>query len=321
MADDIANDGAPVPDVAKAGNAVMRGIGEQVRGALGVPWVGKGFPKLDIARIDLPQLKIAPALSAELTAAMARWQEAMQPLTEISEQLRQRYSEMMAPLERLAEPLRHLQLVSAQCDRLEALGWLPHSNSPYALVEHESDDAEATDLQIHAYYENGWQELGAELIAGIRECDLDKEAEATFTEAVSAHGSGYYRCPPRLLFPEIERVSRKEIHGGALDKMASQPRLLDAIGSLTPGEMSSTGVAGLRFYRKLTEHLYMHMKDEVALGAALIDPVPNRHAAVHGIVSYSSAKSSLNAILVADYLLRAIATLKRVAKEDAAGGE
>ena len=318
MAGDISDEGTPAQDVAQASNAIMRGIAEQTRGAPDVPWIGKGLPEFDFPHIDLLQRNIAPALSAELTAAVARWQEAMRPLTEVSERLRQRYSDIMASLERFTEPLRHLQLVSAQCDRLEALGWLPHANSPYALVEGESDDAEATDLQIHAYYENGWQELGRELIAGIEGCDFDDDARATFTEAVLAHGSGYYRCPTRLLFLEIERVSRKEIHGGALDKMASQPRLLEAIGSLTPGEMSSTGIAGLRFYRKLTEHLYMHMKDEAAIGAALADPVPNRHAALHGIISYSSAKSSLNAILVADYLFRAIATLKQVAEQDSA---
>jgi hypothetical protein len=251
---------APMPDAAEAGDAVMRGIADQVHGARDALWPLPGLSKVNLPRIDLPQLRMAPAISTELAAAMERWQETMRPLTEIGELLRQRYSEMMAPLERLAEPLKRLQLVSAQCERLEALGWLPHSNSPFALVEHEIEDAAATDLQIHAYYAERWPELGAALIAGIEECDLDTEAKATFAEAISAHGSGYYRCPPRLLFPEIERVSRKEIHGGRLDKMASQPQLLEAIGSLTPREMSSTGVAGLRFYRKLTEHLYKHMK-------------------------------------------------------------
>jgi hypothetical protein len=317
MADGTSDDRALVSNVAKAGDAVLRGIADQAAGALGATWLWQG-PELKLPRNDVPQLRIDRGLSAELTAAIERWQAALRPLAEIGEQLRKRYSDMMVPLERFAEPLKRLQLVSAQCDRLEALGWLPHSNSPYSLVENEAEDLDATDRRIGAYYEDRWQEMGSALIAGIEHCDLDDEAKATFAEAVSAHGSGYYRCSPRLLFPEVERVSRKEIHGGALDKMASQPRLLEAIGSLTPGEMSSTGVAGLRFYRKLTEHLYTHMKNEVAIGSAMADPVPNRHAALHGIVSYSSAKSSLNSILVADYLLRAIATLKQVAAEEAA---
>ena len=40
------------------------------------------------------------------------------------------------------------------------------------------------------------------------------------------------------------------------------------------------------------------------------DPVPNRHAAMHGYVSYSSPQNSLNAIFVADYMFRLISSFR-----------
>ena len=43
------------------------------------------------------------------------------------------------------------------------------------------------------------------------------------------------------------------------------------------------------------------------------EPVPNRHAAVHGLAVYSSMQSSLNAIFMADFIFQAIGVLKRMA--------
>lgn len=305
------------PDADDARDALVRGIAEHYRQmATVVPPLTIGLPKFDVPRIEFPQLDLPGSVTAELAAATERWRVAMRPYAEIGQQLRKRYAEMMAPMAKFADPLRRLQVIDAQCGRLESLGWLPHANSPLNFVAEDIEDASATDWAIHEYYHDNWAQLGSALIADVADCDLDGEAKAAFAEAVTAHGAGLYRCAPRLLFPEVERVSRKEIHGGALDKMASQQRLVEAIGGLTPAEMSSTGVAGLRFYRKLTEHLYMHMKDEAAVALAIADPVPNRHAALHGIVSYASPKSSINAILAADYLLRAISTIKHLRAAD-----
>ncbi|MCY4138623.1 MAG: hypothetical protein OXF56_10200 [Rhodobacteraceae bacterium] len=41
--------------------------------------------------------------------------------------------------------------------------------------------------------------------------------------------------------------------------------------------------------------------------------MPNRHAAVHGLVVYSSMQNSLNAIFMADYIFQPIGVLKRMA--------
>jgi hypothetical protein len=40
------------------------------------------------------------------------------------------------------------------------------------------------------------------------------------------------------------------------------------------------------------------------------DSIPNRHAAIHGYVSYDSAQSSLNAIFITDYIFQVIQAAK-----------
>jgi hypothetical protein len=85
------------------------------------------------------------------------------------------------------------------------------------------------------------------------------------------------------------------------------------IGGLTPREMASSGMMGIRFYSKLVEHLYAHLKDEEALHKVMLDPVPNRHATVHGYASYKSLQTSVNSLILTDFIFRAISTIKELA--------
>jgi hypothetical protein len=271
------------------------------------------LPKFDLPRLELPQLA---AIGADIEAASERWREAMAPLTAVGERFRRQMEAMQATLAPLAEQLKWIEDQERQCERLERAGWLPHKSSPFDMLKSNAIDDADVDSAVAEYYARNWPAVSATLRSEIDGCSLDDEARECFAEAVAAHGAGLYRCAPRLLFPEIERVARLELHGGELDRITNQDKLVQAIGSLTPAEMASTGVTGLRFYKKLTEHLYRHLKDADRVAAAKADPVPNRHAAVHGIISYTSAKSSLNALLVADYLLQAISTIKRLARED-----
>ena len=41
------------------------------------------------------------------------------------------------------------------------------------------------------------------------------------------------------------------------------------------------------------------------------NPIPNRHAAIHGLVVYSSPQSSLNAIFIAEYIFRIVTAMSR----------
>ena len=177
-------------------------------------------------------------------------------------------------------------------------------------------DSDLTDLMM-GHYRDNWPSIADQFSRAINSYDIDDEAKDTFAEALSAHGCEFYRCPPRLLFPEIERVARAEIHGGAMDKMASKNRLREQISQLSPQDMAATGLMGTRFYSKLVEHLYAHVHDAEALEKMTLDPIPNRHVTVHGLASYKSLQSSVNSLILSDFIFHAISTIKRLELEDA----
>ena len=60
---------------------------------------------------------------------------------------------------------------------------------------------------------------------------------------------------------------------------------------------------GLVLFGRLFEHLYETVNKENK-SVFVEDDVPNRHAAIHGLVSYSTHKHSVNMIIIADYFFQ-----------------
>jgi hypothetical protein len=138
-----------------------------------------------------------------------------------------------------------------------------------------------------------------------------------------AHEHGLHRSVCRHLFPEIERVVRTELYENALENIIStrgspnRPRFLREIGEvLVLGELPF-GYFGFKLFTRLNEHLYLSIWDEAQRERIKADPVPNRHAAVHGLVIYKSFKNSLNTIIMTDYVFRIIHVLKAIMKSTA----
>ena len=241
--------------------------------------------------------------------------KSLRPILELGERLQKQMEAIGQAFEPLRPRLAWWAKEDAKCKRLEKAGWLPHATSPE--IEDESLGEDAVSSIVEAHYRENWHAVKGAFLNAVLEYEIDDEAKETFREALLAHEARLYRCSPRLLFPEIERVSCAEIHAGAMDKIASQATLREAIGGLTPAEMASAGVYGIRLYFKLSKHFYAHIKDTESLAQVLSDPtVPNRHATVHGYASYSSFQSSINALILTDFLLGAISTIKRLEQED-----
>ena len=117
---------------------------------------------------------------------------------------------------------------------------------------------------------------------------------------------------------EIERVSRVELHDDRLDRITRQPLLRKVAGQLPISAVEPSGFLGLNLFRRLSEHLYEKVDDEDSRRRFAQDPVPNRHAAVHGLVVYSSMQNSLNAVFMADFIFQVIGSLKKLASAHAA---
>lgn len=212
----------------------------------------------------------------------------------------------------LAPMLEQFAKHEARCKRLEDAGWLPHPASPWHLLDDEGLCKEKLNEAVECYYRENWPTVRASIDEAITGYAIDAEAKATFTDALAAHEAGLHRCVARTLFPEIERVSRAEIHGGAMDKIASQPKLQEAISRLCPSDIARDGISGMRLYHKLVDHLYASMPTPERVQAIAAEPVPNRHAAVHGYVAYNTLRHSMNALIIAEYLFHAITVIKEL---------
>lgn len=96
-----------------------------------------------------------------------------------------------------------------------------------------------------------------------------------------------------------------------MEPITSQHTLQERIADLTPHDLSDWGMAGFHFYDQLREHLYArcHRPDEHE--RVVQSAIPNRHAALHGLTTYNTFKTSLNALLIADFAFSAITAIKR----------
>lgn len=213
----------------------------------------------------------------------------------------------------IAETLVLISRIGSECKALEKAGWLPHSTLSKEIFEMARKDAAELGCAVEKHYRNEWEEIKLELVRRVEGYKIDDEAKATFSEGLTAHEAGLYRSTVRLLFPEIERVARKELHNGAMKRITSQRELLEFASSLTPFEVEPKGYYGLSFYKKLVDHLYVDVNDDNSISTIANDAVPNRHAAVHGLVIYSSFQNSINSILMTDYVFQIIHIFKRQA--------
>ncbi|PVM82066.1 hypothetical protein DDF67_23940 [Caulobacter endophyticus] len=202
--------------------------------------------------------------------------------------------------------------------RVEDAGWLPHYTTPFELLDDPDLSTEAIAQILVAHYVDGWSQVRATFEAAVQDYDVDTAAKAAMIEALDSHQAGRFRSVVALLFNEIERVTRVEFHGGAPVQISSVHSLQEAAGSLEPSELAPSGMAGMRLFGRLVNHLYVTVKTSADVERLVVDPVPNRHAATHGLVIYGSAKNSLNTLIMADYVFQVVTVVKARQRQEAA---
>ncbi len=202
-------------------------------------------------------------------------------------------SEAWAPyLVKWAELAPRLAEWSRTVDALNEVGWLPYHSAPCHYVNACGDDLDLLDTRFAEYYRAEWSEIRGDMESRLGGYHIDDEARATFREALAAHEAGLYRCVCRVLFPEIERV---------IDAGSGSQRLLEKLtGSGDLADYAFRERFGYVLFGRLVKHVYKSGRRE----RFERDPVPNRHAAVHGLVSYSTHKHSMNMLILTDYVFQ-----------------
>lgn len=227
--------------------------------------------------------------------------EAVTPVvTQLSETLRllerslgpslQRLRDWLDSIEPQLQEFREWNIV----DALNEVGWLPYHSAPFHYVEDCGDDLDLLDRRFSEYYRAGWSEIRDDMASRLEDYRVDDEAKATFREALSAHESGLYRCVCRVLFPEIERM----VGAGLRSK-----RLLEKLtGTGDLADLAFRERFGYVLFGRLVDHAYENVKANRTRFEQ--DPVPNRNAAMHGLVSYSTHKHSMNMLILTDYIFQ-----------------
>jgi len=181
---------------------------------------------------------------------------------------------------------------------LNEVGWLPHHSVPYRIVVECEGDPARLDRRVDDYYRTRWNEIRDHMESGLEYHHIDNEARAAFREALSAHEAGLYRGICRTLFPEIERM----IGAGNVGSRKMLDKLLEE--SKDPAGRAFREIYNPVLFDRLVRHAYERVVTEDERARFEQDPVPNRHAAVHGLVTYSTHKHSMNMLILAEYVFR-----------------
>ena len=176
--------------------------------------------------------------------------------------------------------LRELLDPNIEGERLKNTGWFPHYTMPRHILREHLDDAEFDD-QLLTYYHENWLEVRQRIEEKLSTYLVDINATATFREALSAHENGNYRLINPTLFAEVERVVRVELFGGMVGSIPIK-RGMDESFSKLPLRVFPDRSLGFVGFRQLTHHLYEQIKDDTGRERFLKDPLPNRHASIHG---------------------------------------
>ena len=202
---------------------------------------------------------------------------------------------------------------------LDRSGWLPHHTTPFNRLDPAEQDPAVARRIVEAFYEDEWPAVEAAFRARLQTHAFDEETLATFDEALVAHRLELFRATPRTLFPDIERKARETLQGHGVTSQASLRELRKSVDALGVANFTRTGVVSFKLYRMFSDHLYSQVKTPERLAEVAADPVPNRHAALHGLVVYSTRQASVNALIMAEYAhLSILAVAQALVDRDAA---
>lgn len=275
-----------------------------------IPNIQIHHPTLHLAQQlkPLPWLVEYQRTTAGIMQGLSPLFEAIKAITEPMRRVQDAWQERMAPIQRFIEAF---QRTDQARQRVEATGWLAHVTTPFEELEDIEDDEIPAALE--KYYQENWQEVQQVFLDRLNEYAIEENAKATFRDALRAHEHGIYRATALLMIPVIERVIRKEYYGGNPPKRGTSIIEFREDAKLLPFDAIEQCAFGL--YDAL-DYLYDHCNSDEDASRMASKPIPNRHAVVHGWVTYNCMCSSLNMLILADFAFGLVTEMKRD-KQDA----
>lgn len=199
-----------------------------------------------------------------------------------------------------------------------ALGWLPH---PFQTELH-NEVVETTDLDEHLseFYENNLAAFEISLTKNLEKCGCDDILLSRISYCFRSYRDGNFGQIPCALFPEIERYARENLYTeNPFSNITSLREVRDTISSLPlPYLPAPVLERGYHLFKVFDEHLYTPIKTTEQWKAAQKSDIPNRHAALHGLVVYDNAKSSINTFIIFEYAILSIHALASLEEAETA---
>ena len=276
-------------------------------------------------------------LAQAIERERVKWDAALTPLAQAIERERVRWDTALAPL---AQAIEHGRVRWDAAENLLEQGWVPNLATPYDLVTKCGDDGARLQTSLLDYYTDNWVEVRTQLESRLFSYNIDDEAKATFREALGVHEAGFYRAVSRLLFPEFERLFRAVLFDGRAGHICYNKFMGTLVSDeeadhLGLGDFLIAGLQDIVLFKYVTEGVRKPSAsadnsrgatpeyvpglavrvDETNIARARQSPIPTRHAVVHGLVTYSSQQSSLNAIFIADYVFSVLSVDQRRRQE------
>ena len=200
---------------------------------------------------------------------------------------------------------------------LDKNGWFPHYTIPEEFLN-QDDDVEGFNIKLLNYYRENWGEIRVRIERNLPNYLVDDETKAVFHEALTAHSMRIYRCVPRTLISEIERIVRVEFYGNKVGSFSVGGLIQDRF-SKSPVSIFPDRSFWFVGFEQLTGHIYESIRDADTRLQFSESSVPNRHASLHGLISYSSEQNSLNSIFIAEYVMQLITAGKLLERDVALG--
>ena len=197
-------------------------------------------------------------------------------------------------------------------ERLTKHGWFPHYTIPEALLDEGIDDSDFNELLL-SYYRDNWAQVRKMIEGNLSTYPVDGETKAAFVEALDAHEHGLYRSVCRNLITEVEHVVRIDLYGGKVGSFSVKKQIGDDFGILPVSILPDLKV-GFIGYFYLQDHLYDNINNEVDRNRFINHQIPNRHAAIHGLLTYQTLQNSLNSIFMVEYLLQLLSARKTIGR-------
>lgn len=189
---------------------------------------------------------------------------------------------------------------------LKVKGILPHRSTPWALFD--SSKPNEFPPVVLGYYASEWQVAERVFLEDVDTYQISFEAKSAFVDAVKCHSARLFRSSVLTLLPAAEAEFRRAF-GVALGQNGASLDELRMVARKVPAGIILGHFAPLDLFKILQEHIYEPVKTSDALERFACDPVPNRHAAIHGLIIYDTELNSLNTLIMADYIFYLIGQL------------